>query len=91
IANVVTGICAIVASNKKAKILKWIPIVAMVADAVVIPANAIALACGAYLLYTEVNWLSVLIFIVAVCAITLAIAGLALGVIRITKRDFNRK
>ena len=85
-ANLVVGIGTVLSSKKRAEILKLFPIVTIVVDIVVIPANAIALACGAYLLYTEVDFLSILIFIVAACAILLAAASLVLSIIRIVKQ-----
>ncbi|MDE6618388.1 MAG: hypothetical protein K2K13_05140 [Clostridiales bacterium] len=86
IANIVTGVGAVLAAKKQTKVLRFVPIVAIAVDIAVIPANVIALVCGAYLLYTEVNWLSVLIFIVAACAIMLAVVSLVLSIIRMFKR-----
>ncbi len=86
IANIATGIGTLFASKKQTKVLIFVPIVTIAVDIAVIPANVIALICGAYLLYTEVNWLSVLIFIVAACAIMLAVVSLVLSIIRIVKR-----
>lgn len=86
IVSTVIGVGTVFASQKSAKVLKLFPILTIVVDVAVIPANIIALVCGVYLLYTEVNWLSVLIFIVAACAITLAVASLVLSIIRIVKR-----
>ncbi|MDE7164080.1 MAG: hypothetical protein K2O04_01485 [Clostridiales bacterium] len=87
IANLVTGIGTLYASKKRGKILSLFPIITIAADVAVIPANIIALICGTYLLYTEVNFLSILIFIVATCAILLAVASLVLSVVRLIKRE----
>lgn len=86
IAHTVTGVGAVFASKKQTKVLRFVPIVTIAVDIAVIPANVIAFICGAYLLYTEVNWLSVLIFIVAACAIMLAVVSLVLSIIRLVKR-----
>lgn len=86
IANIVTGVGTVFASKRSVKILRLFPIVTLIVDVAVIPANVIALVCGTYLLYTEVNWLSILIFIVAACAIMLAVVSLVLSIIRIVKR-----
>lgn len=85
-ANLVTGIGTVVSSQKRGKILSLFPIVTIAADVAVIPANIIALICGVYLLYTEVNFLSILIFIVSTCAILLAVTSLVLSIVRIVKR-----
>lgn len=88
--NVITGIGAVVSSQTRGKISAFFTIATIVVDAVVIPANIVALFCGSYLLYTEVNYLSILIFVIAACAILLATASLILSIIRIAKRS-NRK
>lgn len=85
VANLITGIGTLYASEKRGNVLKVFLIVTIVVDVAVIPANIIALICGSYLLYTEVNFLSILIFIVAALAILLAIASFVLSVIRIAK------
>ena len=86
IASLVVGIGTMLSSANNAKILKIFPIVTIVVDVSTIPANVIALICGTYLLYTEVNFLSILIFIVAACAILLAATSLVLSIVRIVKR-----
>lgn len=86
IANIVVGVGTVFASDKHIKVLRVFPFITIAADIAVIPANIIALVCGSYLLYTEVNFLSILIFIVAACAILLAAASLILSVVRIVKR-----
>ena len=84
--NVITGVGAVVTSQTSKKISKFFTIATMVVDIVVIPANIVALICGTYILYTEVNYLSVLIFIIAVLAILLAVASLILSIVRIVQR-----
>ena len=86
ITSLVVGIGTVISSANSAKLLKLFPIVTIAVDIAVIPANIIALVCGAYLLYTEVNFLSILIFIVAACAILLATTSLVLSIVRIVKR-----
>lgn len=86
IVNVITGIGAVVSSQTGGKVSTIFTIATIVVDAIVIPANVVALFCGSYLLYTEVNYLSILIFVIAVCAILLATASLILSIIRINNR-----
>lgn len=86
IANIVTGVGTVIASAKRGKLRSVFFIITIAADIVVIPANIIALICGAYLLYTEVNYLSILIFIFAACAIILAVSSLVLSAIRLIKQ-----
>lgn len=86
-ANLVTGVGTVFAAKKRDnKILRLFPIITIAADIAVIPANIVALVCGSYLLYTEVNYISVLVFIVAALAILLAVASLVLSVVRLVKR-----
>lgn len=89
--NVITGVGAMIASRKSGKVSKLFTIATIVVDTIVIPANVIALICGSYLLYTEVNYLSVLIFVIAVLAILLAVASLTLSIIRIAKHNTQQR
>ena len=87
IANLVTGVGTVFSSKKQSnKILRLFPIITIAADVAVIPANIIALVCGSYLLYTEVNYISILVFIVAALAILLAVVSLVLSIVRLVKR-----
>ena len=85
IANLIAGIGSIVISNRGGTVSIVFSAVTMVVDTAVIPANAIAMLCGVYLLYTEVTFLSILIFIVATVAVGLAIASLVLSIMRFVK------
>ena len=87
IANLVTGVGTVFSSKKQNKILRLFPIITIAADVAVIPANIIALVCGSYLLYTEVNYISILVFIVAALAILLAVVSLVLSIVRLVKRN----
>lgn len=87
IANLVTGVGTVFAAKKRDnKVLRLFPIITIAADITVIPANIVALVCGSYLLFTEVNYISVLVFIVAALAILLAAVSLVLSIIRLVKR-----
>jgi len=81
IANIVTGTGAVVTSVKGGTVSKIFSVVSTVVDIAVIPANIVALVCGTYLLFTEISWLSVMIFIIAACAIILAVISLILNLI----------
>ncbi len=85
--NIIAGTGALATMKKSRKISKIFSIILIVADVVVIPANIMALICGIYLLATEVNFLSVLIFIFATCAILLAGTSLLFSSIETAKRD----
>lgn len=89
--NAITGIGAVVSSRTSGKVSKLFTIATMVVDTIVIPANIVALVCGSYLLYTEVDYLSVLIFVIAVLAILLAVASLILSIVRIVKRNKQQR
>ena len=84
-ANFVTGIGTLVASNKGGKMSTGFSIATIVVDVAVIPANIIAFVCGVYLLYTEINFLSILIFIAAASAVILAAESLAFSIVRFVK------
>ena len=84
-ANVVAGIGTLVASQKGGTVSLVFSIATIVADVAVIPANAIALLCGAYLMYTEINFISIFIFVVAAAAIALAVTSLIFSIMRIVK------
>lgn len=84
-ANVVIGIGTVVASNRGGKILTIFPIIAVIADVAVIPANIVALVFGVYLVVVEIDFLSIFICIIATLAIGLAIASLILSIVSLIK------
>lgn len=85
IVNIITGVSAIVASKRSEKISFILSIVATVVDIAMIPANIVACAFGALMLYAEVSLLAVLILTVAVIAVILASVSLILSIVRITR------
>lgn len=91
IANAVTGGGAILTSIKGGKVSKIFSTVSVIVDAVVIPANIVALACGAYLIFVDtasegsVSALSVMILVIALSAVLLAVASFILNLICITR------
>ena len=87
IANIATGIGTLVVSQKGGTVSLIFSVATIVVDVAVIPANIVALLCGVYLLYTEISFLSILIFIVAAAALALAVTSLILTVIRLVKSN----
>lgn len=91
IANTVTGGGAILTSVKGGKISRIFSIVSVAVDAAVIPANIVALACGAYLIFVEaaedgmVSGLSVTILVIAAAVIMLAVASLIINIVCLTR------
>ena len=84
-ANVVIGVGTVIASKKGGKILTVFPIIAVIADVAVIPANIVALVFGVYLVVVEADFLSIFICIIAAIAIGLAIASLILSIVSLVK------
>lgn len=84
-ANVATGAGAIITSINGGKISSVFSTVSLIVDVAVIPANITAMACGAYLLLTEVSGLAILIFLIAAVAVMLAFASLILNIVVLTR------
>lgn len=88
VANTATGIGSVLTAIKGGKLSKIFSIISIVVDALVIPANAFALACGIYLLLSgEPDGLSVIIVLIAVCAIIFAVASLTVQAVSLTRAN----
>lgn len=85
--NIAAGLGAVLSAKKGGNVSKGFTIATLIIDILIIPANVLALICGSYLLYTEVNFLSVLIFIIAASVIALAVASLTLSIIRLKRKE----
>ena len=88
--NFITGVCSVATSQKRIRLHKAFSIVTVVLDIAVIPANVFALAYGVLVLYSEINFLSILIFIIAALAILLALVSFILSTVRIVKQKNSK-
>ncbi len=85
IVNIGEGLGLIIAANKSRKVSTVFAVVALVTDCIILPVDAVALACGIYLLLSEINFLSVSITIASALVLVLAVAALILSLIRFTQ------
>ena len=85
-ANIITGATTAFTSQKFKRLHKVFSVITIAVDIAVIPANIVSFICGVYLISSDIDYLSVMIFIVAVLAILLAIASLTLSTVRIVKQ-----
>lgn len=85
IANYITGVGTIVASMGGKKVTKVFSVISIIIDGLFIPSSIVFMLMGVMSVTSETNWLGIAIIITGVIAVGLAIAGLTVNCVFITK------